>query len=154
MIFGTIVLALMAAPPATQTCPDGSVILATDDCAAPPPPPATQTCPDGSVILATEYCNGEVLAEMQCAANSVPSKRLGRDAVLRLKPDIFEVEFADGRTFSGAADPDSTDVWRSRLWGTGEPTPVAFDIADEPDSAGNFAVHLDGVPYSCKVSSS
>jgi hypothetical protein len=27
------------APPATQTCPDGSVILATDVCPAPPPPP-------------------------------------------------------------------------------------------------------------------
>ena len=27
------------APPATQTCPDGSVILATDMCPAPPPPP-------------------------------------------------------------------------------------------------------------------
>ena len=27
------------APPATQTCPDGSVILATDTCPAPPPPP-------------------------------------------------------------------------------------------------------------------
>ena len=26
-------------PPATQTCPDGSVILATDICPAPPPPP-------------------------------------------------------------------------------------------------------------------
>ena len=26
-------------PPATQTCPDGSVILATDTCPAPPPPP-------------------------------------------------------------------------------------------------------------------
>lgn len=26
-------------PPATQTCPDGSVILATDACALPPPPP-------------------------------------------------------------------------------------------------------------------
>ena len=26
-------------PPATQTCPDGSVILATDVCPAPPPPP-------------------------------------------------------------------------------------------------------------------
>ena len=26
-------------PPATQTCPDGSVILATDACPAPPPPP-------------------------------------------------------------------------------------------------------------------
>lgn len=26
-------------PPATQTCPDGSVILATDDCPVPPPPP-------------------------------------------------------------------------------------------------------------------
>ncbi|MEA3059248.1 MAG: iron complex outerrane recepter protein, partial [Sphingomonadales bacterium] len=25
--------------PATQTCPDGSVILATDTCPAPPPPP-------------------------------------------------------------------------------------------------------------------
>ncbi len=28
-----------AAAPATQTCPDGSVILATDACPAPPPPP-------------------------------------------------------------------------------------------------------------------
>jgi hypothetical protein len=28
-----------APPPATQTCPDGSVILATDACPAPPPPP-------------------------------------------------------------------------------------------------------------------
>ena len=27
------------APPATQTCPDGSVIMATDACPAPPPPP-------------------------------------------------------------------------------------------------------------------
>jgi hypothetical protein len=27
-------------PPATQTCPDGSVILATDTCPVPPPPPA------------------------------------------------------------------------------------------------------------------
>ena len=27
------------APPATQTCPDGSVILATDACPMPPPPP-------------------------------------------------------------------------------------------------------------------
>ena len=27
------------AAPATQTCPDGSVILATDTCPAPPPPP-------------------------------------------------------------------------------------------------------------------
>jgi OmpA-OmpF porin, OOP family len=27
------------APPATQTCPDGSVILATSTCPAPPPPP-------------------------------------------------------------------------------------------------------------------
>src|SRR4029079_14828075 len=26
-------------PPATQTCPDGSVILATAECPAPPPPP-------------------------------------------------------------------------------------------------------------------
>jgi hypothetical protein len=26
-------------PPATQTCPDGSVILATEVCPAPPPPP-------------------------------------------------------------------------------------------------------------------
>jgi hypothetical protein len=28
-----------APPPATQTCPDGSVILATDACPLPPPPP-------------------------------------------------------------------------------------------------------------------
>jgi hypothetical protein len=27
------------APPATQTCPDGTVILATEPCPAPPPPP-------------------------------------------------------------------------------------------------------------------
>ena len=31
--------AAAAAAPATQTCPDGSVILATDACPAPPPPP-------------------------------------------------------------------------------------------------------------------
>jgi hypothetical protein len=45
-------------PPPTQTCPDGSVILASDACPAPPPPPppATQTCPDGSVIPATDMC--------------------------------------------------------------------------------------------------
>ena len=29
----------VAPPPATQTCPDGSVVLATEYCAAPPPPP-------------------------------------------------------------------------------------------------------------------
>ena len=52
------------AAPATQTCPDGSVIEATATCppppAPPPPPPpaapATQTCPDGSVIEATAAC--------------------------------------------------------------------------------------------------
>ena len=46
-------------PPATQTCPDGSVIPATDVCPTPPPPPPpppTQTCPDGSVIPATQTC--------------------------------------------------------------------------------------------------
>ncbi len=36
-----IVEAPVAEPaPATQTCPDGTVILATDQCPAPPPPPA------------------------------------------------------------------------------------------------------------------
>ena len=34
-------------PPATQTCPDGSVILATDVCAAPPPPPPPPAPPAG-----------------------------------------------------------------------------------------------------------
>jgi hypothetical protein len=32
-------------PPATQTCPDGSVILATDTCPAPPPPPPPPPAP-------------------------------------------------------------------------------------------------------------
>ena len=32
-------------PPATQTCPDGSVILATDMCPAPPPPPPPPASP-------------------------------------------------------------------------------------------------------------
>jgi opacity protein-like surface antigen len=32
-------------PPATQTCPDGSVILATDVCPAPPPPPPPPPAP-------------------------------------------------------------------------------------------------------------
>ena len=32
--------------PATQTCPDGSVILATDICPAPPPPPAPAPVPE------------------------------------------------------------------------------------------------------------
>jgi opacity protein-like surface antigen len=34
-------------PPATQTCPDGSVILATDACPPPPPPPAPPPPPSG-----------------------------------------------------------------------------------------------------------
>ncbi|MBA3525944.1 MAG: TonB-dependent receptor, partial [Sphingomonas sp.] len=34
------------APPATQTCPDGSVIMATDYCAAPPPPPPPPPAPE------------------------------------------------------------------------------------------------------------
>ena len=34
-------------PPATQTCPDGSVILATDICPAPPPPPPAPPAPTG-----------------------------------------------------------------------------------------------------------
>lgn len=33
--------------PATQTCPDGSVILATDACPPPPPPPAPPPPPSG-----------------------------------------------------------------------------------------------------------
>jgi hypothetical protein len=33
--------------PATQTCPDGSVILATDVCPAPPPPPPPAPPPAG-----------------------------------------------------------------------------------------------------------
>jgi hypothetical protein len=32
--------------PATQTCPDGSVILATDVCPAPPPPPMPVPAPE------------------------------------------------------------------------------------------------------------
>ncbi|WP_319950650.1 outer membrane protein [Sphingomonas arvum] len=34
-----------AAPPATQTCPDGSVVLATDTCPPPPPPPPPPPAP-------------------------------------------------------------------------------------------------------------
>jgi opacity protein-like surface antigen len=34
-------------PPATQTCPDGSVILATDACPPPPPPPPPAPPPAG-----------------------------------------------------------------------------------------------------------
>ena len=33
-------------PPATQTCPDGSVILATDACPVPPPPPPPPPAPE------------------------------------------------------------------------------------------------------------
>ena len=33
-------------PPATQTCPDGSVILATDTCPPPPPPPPPPPAPE------------------------------------------------------------------------------------------------------------
>ncbi len=43
-------------PDLTKTCPDGSVILATDACTPPPPPPPTKTCPDGSVIPASAAC--------------------------------------------------------------------------------------------------
>ncbi|QIK78147.1 outer membrane beta-barrel protein [Sphingomonas piscis] len=35
------------AAPATQTCPDGSVVLATDVCPAPPPPPPPAPAPAG-----------------------------------------------------------------------------------------------------------
>ncbi len=34
-----VVAPMPAPPPATQTCPDGSVVLATDACPVPPPPP-------------------------------------------------------------------------------------------------------------------
>jgi len=34
-------------PPATQTCPNGSVMLATDTCPAPPPPPPPPPAPQG-----------------------------------------------------------------------------------------------------------
>lgn len=37
----------VAVAPATQTCPDGSVILATDACPAPPPPPPPALPPAG-----------------------------------------------------------------------------------------------------------
>jgi opacity protein-like surface antigen len=36
-----------AAAPATQVCPDGTTILATDTCAAPPPPPPPAPPPSG-----------------------------------------------------------------------------------------------------------
>jgi len=36
------------APPATQTCPDGTVILATDACPVPPPPPPPPPPPAAS----------------------------------------------------------------------------------------------------------
>jgi hypothetical protein len=54
---GSVILATATCTPkspATQTCSDGSVILATASC--PPTHPATQTCSDGSVILATDTC--------------------------------------------------------------------------------------------------
>jgi len=34
-------------PPATQTCPNGAVMLATDTCPAPPPPPPPPPAPQG-----------------------------------------------------------------------------------------------------------
>ncbi len=45
-------------PPATQTCPDGTVIPTTQTCPAPVPPPSptTQVCPDGSIIPTTQVC--------------------------------------------------------------------------------------------------
>ncbi|MFM5916270.1 MAG: hypothetical protein ACKOOL_01925 [Novosphingobium sp.] len=45
-------------PPATQTCADGSVILATEECTRAPgyETRPTQVCPDGSVILAKSTC--------------------------------------------------------------------------------------------------
>lgn len=39
------------APPATQTCPDGTVISAAATC-----PPLTQQCPDGSFVSVGEPC--------------------------------------------------------------------------------------------------
>jgi OmpA-OmpF porin, OOP family len=47
-----------APPPPPPPCPDGWSRDASGVCQAPPPPPppATQTCPNGAVILQTETC--------------------------------------------------------------------------------------------------
>lgn len=64
-------------PPATQTCPDGSVILASDTCPAPPPPPPppppaleTEKIPTlSSVPKASQH----VLYEKHCLENGALS---------------------------------------------------------------------------------
>jgi hypothetical protein len=44
-------------PPATQTCPDGTVIPATSTCPVPPPPPPDPIqCPDGSSVIPPATC--------------------------------------------------------------------------------------------------
>jgi hypothetical protein len=63
-------------PPPTQTCPDGSVIPATDTC--PVVPPATITCPDGTVVPVGTDCPtppapGYVLAPTLAGAAPIDS---------------------------------------------------------------------------------
>lgn len=43
--------------PATQTCPDGTMVPLGDPCPPPPPPPpATMSCPDGTIVQAGVAC--------------------------------------------------------------------------------------------------
>lgn len=51
-------------PPATQTCPDGSVILATDVCPVPPPPPPPPH-PRPSLPRATHPSSGTPVAALR-----------------------------------------------------------------------------------------
>lgn len=61
--FGVIIAATLAVSacatahrePAMQTCPDGSIIAATEPCPPPPPPPPAM-CPDGSVVASGAVC--------------------------------------------------------------------------------------------------
>jgi hypothetical protein len=59
-------------PPATQTCPDGSVILATDVCPAPPPPPP----PAGELAI-----GGHAQALTACASAMSPTDVLAVGSV-------------------------------------------------------------------------
>lgn len=59
-------------PPPTQTCPDGTVILTTQQCPVPPPPPPpTQTCADGTVIPTTQPCPEPPPPTQTCADGTV-----------------------------------------------------------------------------------
>lgn len=147
-MIGALVLALMAAPsiPASQTCPDGTVVLASDTC--PPYAPRTQLCDNGSVILAADSCAREVLA-LHC----IPAAGSGeqRQADLYLREDMTEWSLRGGLRYYGATDASQQTWVSSNLSSRDDVTQVAFEIRVEPDAKKIFAARFGSIEYGCHV---